>query len=138
MFRFISRSAIIFACLAAAGCGDDAAPTTPVETPVQITETFTGTLNVNGAAMHTFFTDKGPAQAVASIESLSPDSAAIVSFIFGTWNGNNCQVILVKDDATTGSNLVGTASSVGAFCVRVSDIGRLTAPTDYSIKVTHY
>ena len=57
MFRFISRSAIIFACLAAAGCGDDAAPTAPVETPVQITETFTGTLNVNGAAMHTFFTD---------------------------------------------------------------------------------
>ena len=138
MFRFISTSALIFACIAATSCGDDSPPAAPVETPVQITETFTGTLNVNGAAMHTFVTDKGPAQAVATIDSLSPDSAAVVSFIFGTWNGNNCQVILVKDDATTGSSLVGTASAVGSFCVRVSDIGRLTAPTDYSIKVTHF
>lgn len=138
MFRFISTSAIIFACLAAAGCGDDAAPAAPVETPVQITETFTGTLNVNGAAMHTVVTDKGPAQIQATIDSLSPDSTAVVSFILGTWNGNNCQVILVKDDATTGSSLIGNASAVGSFCVRISDIGRLTAPTDYSITVTHY
>jgi hypothetical protein len=138
MFRFISTSAIIFACLGAAGCGDNSTPTTPAEPPVQVTETFTGTLNVNGAAMHTFLTDKGPAQAQATINSLSPDSAASVSFILGTWNGNNCQVILVKDDATTGSSLVGTASAVGSFCVRIADIGRLTAPTDYSITVTHY
>jgi hypothetical protein len=138
MFRFISTSAIIFVCVGAAGCGDNSTPTTPAEPPVQVSETFTGTLNVNGAAMHTYLTDKGPAQTSATIDSLSPDSTASVSFILGTWNGNNCQVILVKDDATTGSNLIGTASAVGSFCVRISDIGRLTAPTDYSITVTHY
>src|SRR6185436_3971604 len=33
MFRLISVSAIILAC-AAAGCGDDAPPVTPAETPV--------------------------------------------------------------------------------------------------------
>ncbi len=88
----------------------------PVEPPVEVTETFTGTLDVHGAAMHTFFTDKGPAQAVATLESLSPDSAAVVEIHFGTWNGNNCQVILIKLDATTSANLIGTAS-VGAFCV---------------------
>jgi hypothetical protein len=137
MFRVISFSALIFACAAAAGCSKDAAPpTTPLETPVQVTETFPGTINLNGAATHIFATDR-PAQATASLTSLSPDSAAIVSFMFGTWNGQYCQVILVKDDATTGQNLIGTASQ-GSFCVRISDIGRLTAPTDYVITVAHF
>jgi hypothetical protein len=137
MLRLISFSALIFACAAAAGCGDDPPPTTPVETPVQVTETFQGTINVNGAATHTFQTEK-PGQAVVTLTSLSPDSAAIVSFMFGTWNGQYCSgQQLVKDDSTTGQNFIGTAST-GSFCVRISDVGRLSAPTDYVITVNHY
>lgn len=135
MLRLISISAIILAC-AAAGCGDDAPPVVPQETPVQITETFTGTINVNGAATHTFVIER-PGQAAATLVTLSPDATAVVSFMFGTWNGQYCSVVFVKDDATTGAVLVGNASA-GPFCVRIADIGRLTAPTDYSINVTHF
>jgi hypothetical protein len=135
MLRLHPTSAVLAACLLASGCSDDpvAAPQDP---PVQISETFTGTLNVNGAAMHTFVTDR-PGQVVATIDSLSPVSTALVSYILGTWNGSYCQVIFVKDDATSGSILVGNASA-GAFCVRVSDIGHLGEPTSYSITVQHY
>ena len=137
MFRLISASAIILACMAAAGCGDDPAPTPdPGPTPVQITENFAGTLTVNGAATHLFTTGEA-GQAIASLTSLSPDSAVVISFTLGTWNGQYCQVTLAKDDATQGANLIGNAS-VGAFCVRVSDVGRLAAPTDYSITVQHF
>ena len=137
MIRMISFSVFIFACAAAAGCGDDdAPPTTPIETPVQINESFQGTITLNGAATHVFGTQRA-GQATANLTSLSPDSAAIVSFMFGTWNGQYCQVILVKDDATQAQNLVGNASQ-GSFCVRIADIGRLTAPTDYVITVQHY
>ena len=135
MLRLISFFALILACAAATSCGKDAAPAAPVETPVQITETFQGTINLNGAATHVFGTTRaGQAQAILT---LSPDAAAIVSFMFGTWNGQYCQVILVKDDATTAQNLIGNASQ-GSFCVRIADIGRLTAPTDYVITVNHY
>jgi hypothetical protein len=137
MFRLISVSAIILACTGAAGCGDDPAPApNPTPTPVQITETFSGTITVNGAATHQFTTGEA-GQTLATLSSLSPDSAAIISFTLGTWNGQYCAVTLAKDDATTGANLIGNAS-VGSFCVRVSDVGRLTAPTDYSITVQHY
>jgi hypothetical protein len=139
MFRLISISAIIVASVAAAACGKDSTPVQPVEPPVQVDETFSDTLNVHGAITHTFFTDRA-GQVVATLQSLSPDSAAIVSFLMGTWNGQYCQVTagtLVKDDATTGANLVGNASA-GAFCVRIADIGKLTEPTTYSIKVSHY
>jgi hypothetical protein len=137
MFRLLCASALVFVCGAAAGCGDDPGPTTPITPPTQITENFTGTLNLFGAATHVFTTEQ-TGQAQATISSLTPDGAAKVSFMFGTWNGSYCTVTFVKDDATTGSNFLGNASGPGAFCVRVSDIGLLTAPTDYEIVVTHF
>lgn len=136
MFRLISASVLVLACGVAAGCGDDDPVAAPIETPVAVQETFTGTVNVNGASSHVFSTERA-GQATVSLESLAPDSAAVVSLIFGTWNGSYCQVVFVKDDATTGATMVGTASA-GAFCVRLADIGRLTQPTTYSVKVTHY
>ena len=137
MVRIISFFALILACAAASGCADDdATPTTPVEPPVQISETFDGSITINGAVTHTFVTERA-GQATATLTSLSPDSAAVVSFQFGTWNGQYCSATLSNDVATTGANLVGNASS-GAFCVRVSDVGRLTAPTAYSITVQHF
>jgi hypothetical protein len=135
MLRLISVFAIILAC-AAAGCADDDPPAAPAETPVQITEDFAGTLNVNGAFTHVFNTTRA-GQATATLTSLSPDSTAVISFMFGTWNGQYCSVVLVKDDATAPQSLVGNAS-LGSFCIRVADIGRLTAATDYTITVTHF
>lgn len=136
MRRLIPAFIFILACVAAPGCGDDAPTAAPIDPPVEVTETFTGTVTILGASMHIFTTER-PGEAQVQIESLSPDSAAVVSLIFGTWNGNNCQVVLIKDDATTNSSLLGNAS-VGSFCVRVSDIGNLTEPTTYTIKVTHF
>jgi hypothetical protein len=137
MVRLISASALVFLCTAAAGCGDDPGPTTPITPPTQINENFAGTLNLFGAVTHVFTTTQ-TGQASATISALVPDGAARVSFMFGTWNGQYCAVTFVKDDATTGSNFLGNATGPGAFCVRISDIGLLTAPTDYEIVVTHF
>jgi hypothetical protein len=133
----LTVSIFALACSLAPGCAEDAPPTTPIEPPTEIVETFTGTLNILGASNHTFSTQV-QGQAQVQIESLAPDSAAVVSLIFGTWNGNNCQVVLVKDDATTSSQLIGNASALGSFCVRIADIGRLAEPTTYTIRVTHF
>jgi hypothetical protein len=136
MFRLISASALVFVCSLAAGCGDDA-PTAAPEPPAQINETFVGTINLLGADTH-LFTTAQTGQASAIIDSLSPDSAARVTFMFGTWNGSYCAVQFVTDDGTTGTRFVGNASGPGAFCVRISDIGKLTEPTTYSITVSHF
>ena len=135
MFRLLSTSAVLVSCLVAAGCSDDPV-VAPIDPPVQISETFSGTLNVNSASMHTFVTDR-PGQVVARIDSLSPLSDAVVSYVLGTWNGSYCTAMFIKDDATSGATFVGNASA-GAFCVRVSDIGRLTESTSYSITVQHF
>lgn len=136
MFRLISASVLVFVCSLTAGCADDAAPTTP-EPPAQINETFQGTINLLGADTHLFTTTQ-TGQATAIIDSLAPDSAARVTFMFGTWNGSYCTVTFVTDDGTTGTRFIGNASGPGAFCVRISDIGKLTEPTTYAITVSHF
>jgi len=136
MLRLLTVSAFILVCSVAAGCADDDPITGPIETPTEINETFTGTVTILGASSHVFTTERA-GRADVILESLAPDSAASVSLIFGTWNGSACQLIIVNDNATTGTTLIGNASA-GSFCVRVSDIGRLTEPTTYTIKVIHF
>jgi hypothetical protein len=135
MFRLIPVSALVVTCCLAAGCAEEAAPTTPEETPVQIDETFEGTITVNGAATHIFTTERA-GQASANLLTLTPEGA-IVSFVFGPFNGQYCQATIFKDDAAVGQTLVGNATA-GSFCVRIADVGRLTGPATYSIKVSHF
>ena len=120
----------------AAGCGDDDTPTAPTDPPVAVTEPFSGTLTLNGAATHSFIVQRA-GTATATLTALSPDSAAVISLSLGTWNGQSCQIILANDAATTNSSVVGNASA-GNFCIRVLDVGRLTAPTDYTVTVQHF
>ena len=57
----------------------------PTPTPVAVTETFSGTLNVNGARTHSFAVDRAGTVS-AQIKTLS-DQAATIGVSLGTWNG---------------------------------------------------
>jgi hypothetical protein len=121
-----------------AGCGDDDPPTAPTDpaTRPSVTETFTGTLTVNGAQTHSFSTGSG--QLTATVTTLSPDSTAVVGISLGTWNGTTCQIVLANDNATQAGFVTGAASTTGSFCARVYDVGRLSAATDYTVTVVHF
>jgi hypothetical protein len=137
LFRPTFLAALLLGGFLTAGCGDDD-PITPTDPtpPTELTESFSGTLTVNGAATHPFAVQRA-GSATATVTTLSPDSAAVISLSLGTWNGQVCQIILANDAATTNTTVVGTASA-GNFCVRVSDVGRLTQPTDYELTVRHF
>lgn len=137
MLRLTLRAlplALFLAVLAA--CDDD--PTTPVTpTPNPITETFSGTLNTNGGATH-LFTGTTAGSMSATLTTVAPDSATVMGFAIGTWNGTACAHLIADDDATQGSVLLGTVTSPGAsLCVRVYDVGRFTGSVSYTITVVH-
>jgi hypothetical protein len=123
--------------VAVAGCGDDETPTapdTPQRTPV--TKTFTGVLTVNGGVTHSFASGSGRMR--ASLTALSPDSAATIGLSLGTFNGTACQIIIANDSATQAAAVDGQATTVGNFCVRVYDVGRLSAATEYTVTLEHF
>jgi len=124
--------------LAAWACGDDApqspaSPTDPV--PTTVTETFSGTLTVNGAATFPFSTLAGTV--TANLTSLGPDSTLAISMSLGTWSGTVCQIVLANDAAVQGSTVVGTASTASSLCVRVLDVGNLVEPLPFVVTVVH-
>jgi hypothetical protein len=137
MFRLTSRTLVFVLLLMAAACGDDD-PTTPTEPtpPATVTENFSGTLNPNGGATHPFAAQRSGTIS-ATLTAVAPDSAIVMGLSLGTWNGAACQIVLANDNATQGTVVTALASSLGSFCVRVYDVGRLVEPTSYELQVVH-
>jgi hypothetical protein len=139
------RRRVLLLCLAvfvlagAAACGDDNEPTTPTEpTRPTVTETFDGRVTVNGARTHVFAAT-GSGRIDVTLTTLGPDSTARVGLTLGTVNTlGACQVVIFNDNATQGTQVAGNASAAGSFCVRVHDVGQLTAPVDYTVTVVHF
>lgn len=138
MRLFIRLAVFVPIAMAVAGCEGAISrfPTTP--TPVIVTETFTGTLNVNGAATHNVFTS-ATGTVNATLTSLGENAPAKVGISLGTLGSTAvCTVVLHNDNAAVSSALTGTVSTLqGTLCLRIYDVGALTGPVDYTITVTH-
>lgn len=136
MTRYVT-TLFVLAALASAGCGSDDPVDLPSQpTPVTITQTFAGTLTVNGAQTHNFPVERA-GTVTAQVKALS-DQAATLGISLGTWNGAACQIIISNTAAVLNTTVVGTATSIGQFCVWLNDVGKLTSGVDYSVDVTHY
>ena len=137
MNAFMLRALVLSIAVAGVGCSGDIndLPTTP--DPVIVTETFTGTLTVNGAVTHNVFTAATGAVS-ATLTSLGDNPPEKVGFSMGTLAGATCSVVLHNDNAVVTSNLVGTLTTLaGSICVRVHDVGALREPVSYTFTVTH-
>lgn len=137
MRLLILRAMIASLAVTVAACSGliDELPTTP--DPVITTETFTGTLTVNGGQTHQFFTSATGA-VTATLTSLGDSPPETVGFSMGTMAGSTCTIVLANDQAVVTSVLTGTVATLqGALCVRMYDVGKLTRPVDYTFTVSH-
>jgi len=142
MLRSRTFGALLLLAPLAAACGDDT-PTTP-NGPTQVpavTQQFSNgddpPLNPNGGRTHPFAVQQAGTVS-AKLTALSPDETVTVGLSLGTWNGQVCQVILANDAAVLNTTVTGAAQQTGNFCVRIYDVGKLTASTNYTIDVTHF
>ena len=142
MYRSIPVSALILAAVLVAGCAEDDTPTAPTDPPVEITETFPagddpGTLARNGAATFTFIVQRA-GDVTARIDSLEP-AEAVVGLSLGPASSQACTAAIARDNATLSTQITGTASTTGAFCVRIYDAsGTLSGPVTYRLSVRHF
>jgi hypothetical protein len=139
MFRRIACGAVLAAGLALTACSDTKTGIPP--TPQPITETFTGTINPAGGATHSFTTLTG-GSIKAVLTAVGPDSTKNVGFSLGTFNGtaNTCSAVFDNPAATQAFEFNATASTIGAYCIRLYDNGGITTdgvPYTYTVTVTH-
>jgi hypothetical protein len=139
MLRSRTIGALLLLAPLVAGCGDNNDPTTPTApTPVAVTDTFSGTLTPNGGRTHEFVVQQAGA-VTAKLTALSPDDTVTIGLNLGTWNGAVCAALMPNDKATLNTTVTANAQNTGFFCARVYDAaGSLTAPTDYTLEVTHF
>jgi hypothetical protein len=128
-------------CLAVAiavmsACDDNEINTPTLPTPDPVTEAFGGSINPNGAATHTF-SGSTAGNVTATLTAVGPDSATVIGFQLGVWNGGSCTNITANDTATQGVILYGVLSQAAVLCVRAYDVGRLTQNATYEITVVH-
>jgi hypothetical protein len=138
--RLFWAPVLLLAAAAASGCGDDLVTDPSDQTPpTAVTETFEGTLTVNGAITQPFVVQTAGTVS-AQLSALEPTDATI-GLSIGTWNGVTCAIgagALANDNATVGSTVTGSATATGNYCARVYDVGKLTGPANYQIIVTHF
>jgi pimeloyl-ACP methyl ester carboxylesterase len=138
MGRLKVRGVLLCAIAALGGACGSSTPTTPTP-PALVTDTFTGTLTQNGGITHQF-TISVAGTVTATLTTLGPDSTKAVGFSMGTLIGTVCQAVLADDAAVQSRALQGNGTPGGTFCVRIYDVGSITAdtgPFTYTITVTH-
>jgi hypothetical protein len=131
---------LVIAALPAAGCGDNTTPTDPTPPPTQITESFSGTLSINGSTTYPF-NSTAAGTVTATLTALEPelDPPIQISIALGTWNGTTCTLIVANDAAMKNGLVSGTATGATGLCLRVADAkGTLTGPVKYTVDVTHF
>jgi hypothetical protein len=122
--------------LGAAGCDEDTTPTTPTTPTPPVTESFSGTLNRNGAVTFSFSV-AATGQVTATLAELG-SSAVPVGVSLGNWNGTTCQIVLANDNAVQGTFVTGTMTATGDLCTRIYDAsGNLELPVTFRVEVVH-
>jgi hypothetical protein len=136
VFVHLSRAGMLAAALFVAAC-DNGPDLTPGPTPVPVTETFTGTVNLNGAISHGFNVSAA-GSITATITAIDP-SGSFLGFQLGTWSGAVCSAVLSNDAGTLSSALTANTQSAASLCVKMHDPnGILTDKSvTYTVTVTH-
>ena len=125
-----------FVPLLAAGCGggSDSSPTAPTTlAPANVTEEFSGTLEVQSSRVHPF-----PVAARSTITvtlvTVGPLNSLSIGLGVGTWDGAACTLIAGDNNAREAAALNGTVEP-GNYCAAIYDNGNLTTPITYVVRV---
>ena len=134
--RSLVASVVVVAVFACA-CSDPVVPATPTPVEPTVTETFTGTLLQLGANSHPFSVQQIGGIKV-SITKIDPSAAVSIGIGTPSTASGTCLAISnLTAVASEGTQISGTATLAGSFCVAVSDVGNLVEPVTYSITVLH-
>jgi hypothetical protein len=115
-------------------------PTTPTAADPLVTESFAGTLTVNGSRFYafevgTYGTVNVTLQNVGGVTGV-PDTVW-VGLGIGVPDGTDCSTTTSLNTQAGSSPQVSSVVEAGIYCARVYDVGNLAAPTAFAIGIAH-
>ena len=143
----IASTALVLALLGA-GCGGTATtPSTTTTTPVTSTQFFSGTLDVQGATFASFTVIQAGTVSVtlasvttgATVGTSSPPVPTVLGVGLGvaSADGLSCTVSSSVNTAAGFTAQLAVAAAVGTSCVQILDVGNLTGPVNFVVRIVH-
>lgn len=129
--------------LCAAGCGDDA-PTSPstVNAVTVSTDFFLGSLTRQGTLFYSYEVLAPGGTVSIGLVSLSADGArtastARVRLAVGIPEAEGCTISQSVTTAAALTSQLSLSQTAGIYCASITDIGELTATTNFAIRIVH-
>ena len=132
--------AVMTMALAGAACGGNTATAPSTSTSSGSSENFTGSLAVQGSSFYSF-TVAATETVSLSLASLTANSvgasASVVRIGLGVPVGTDCAVNNSVDTAAGLTSQLTASVTPDVYCVKISDIGNLTGPANFTIRIGH-
>jgi hypothetical protein len=124
----------VCAAILVAACGSDNTPTTPTNTSMTRTENWSSVLAPGGASTRSFTVN-------------SAGTIAVTLTVVGTTvglgvglprtSGGGCRLGVAVNAVPGTTPQISTQADAGQYCVQVYDLGTLTDPTGFVLKIDH-
>jgi len=146
--RSLRRTAVLLVVLlaAATACSKNsssssASSTAPTPTPVAPTtnDEFDSTVPVGGAVFYSFsISQYGTVNmTLTSVSGASVPPTVMLGLGIGTPSGTTCSTTSTTNAAAGAAAQLTGSYDVGVYCAKVSDIGNLFAPANFTLQISH-
>jgi len=128
------RRLLIIAALVAAGCGGGNTPTTPSNTSSR-SETWSSTVAPGGQSSRSFTVDASGTINVTLTAAGAPTLGLGVGLPRTT--GGGCRLGVTVNASAGTTPQISTNADAGQYCVEVYDLGTITDPVGFAVKIDH-
>ena len=116
-----------------AGCGSDNTPTTPSTTSGPMTENWSSVLAPGGASTRTFTLNS----AGTIVVTLTAGPTVGLGVGLPRTNGGGCRLGVSVNASPGTTPQINSQADAGQYCVQVYDLGTLTDPSGFALKIEH-
>jgi hypothetical protein len=123
----------ICAALMLAGCGSDSTPTTPSNPSGTVTENWSSVIAPGGASTRSFTLNSSGTIVV----TLTAGPTAGLGVGLPRTTGGGCRLGVSVNASPGAAPQISTQADAGQYCVQVYDLGTLTDPIGFALKIEH-
>ena len=131
---FVCPWFVILILVAAACGGDNSTPTTPSNTSSVMSETWSSTVAPGGQSTRSFTVN---ASGTISVTVTAAGATVGVGVGLPRLSGGGCRLGVTVNASAATNPQISTPADAGQYCVQVYDLGMLSDPVGFALKIDH-